>query len=118
MDACRETFSWLRLSPYLIGVVILPGQVVNCNDIVQVNPPNPPALLEDSLPSSQRVEIGTPIQSPSTESPCPSEVSTPLSVPNSLVATAVLPNNTVNFTIPSKWRPSIMRAIDEKKINT
>ena len=81
--------------------------------ILQITPPTEQAS-QGQTPSSQCVEIGTPIQSPCVQSPSPtrSEGST-LSVVSSEVSAT---SYTVTFTIPSKWRPSIMKAIEEKKL--
>jgi len=80
--------------------------------LLQITPPAKQAS-PDTLPSSQAVEVGTPIQSPSLQpSPCPSEISVACSA-----ATATdVSNYTLSFKIPSKWRPSIMKAIEEKKL--
>ena len=68
------------------------------------------------MPSSQHVEVGTPIHTPSIESPSPSrsEIST-VSVP-SAVASATTDTGSLSFTIPTRWRPSIMKAIEEKRL--
>ena len=81
--------------------------------ILQITPPTEQAS-QGQTPSSLCVEIGTPIQSPCVQSPSPtrSEGST-LSVVSSEVSAT---SYTVTFTIPSKWRPSIMKAIEEKKL--
>ena len=65
--------------------------------------------------SSQEVVVGTPSQSQA-PSPAPSHVST-VSFHSSAPSTsaAMLQSDfPVNFSIPNKWRPSIMFAIEEK----
>lgn len=81
-------------------------------------------MPQTPLPSldSQNVGVSTPMQSQSpslfSPSPNPSRVST-------VSVTSSGPGNTasvsssgfpLNFTIPTKWRPSIMFAIEEKKL--
>lgn len=76
----------------------------------QITPPVQQAS-PDPLPSSQAVEVGTPVQSLQS-SPSQSEVS----VARSAAATTDVSNYTVSFKIPSRWRPSIMKAIEEEKL--
>ena len=63
--------------------------------------------------SSQTVEVGTPAQSRSIQSsPCHSEVSV---ASTAAAATSGL-DYAANFKIPSRWRPSVMKAIEDKKL--
>ena len=69
------------------------------------------------LPSSQVVEAGTPTPSRSMPSP-PHSVSggSSVSVASSGSTIIVSPPGVPKFTIPSRWRQSIKKAIEEKKL--